>query len=121
MPSHTPAAQDTTKKIRFTIVDVQFLTQKPENDFQGDPVVNDRLRNDWLRKDIFRDVEPESCLEDILDYVEDNSGMLVGLMKVTCTGGEAEEVPASFKSTIPSLSGFYPDGWVWEREVKVVK
>jgi hypothetical protein len=105
----------------FTIVDVQFLTQMPDNDFQGDPVVNERLRNQWLHQEIFSDFEPDSCLEEILDYVEDNSGMLVGLMRVTCTGEEAEEVPASFKSIMPSMSGFYPDGWVWEREVQVVK
>jgi hypothetical protein len=105
----------------FKIVDIQFLTQMPSNNFQGDPEANQRLRNDWLYQDICCDSEAEYCLEEMLDFVEDNSGMLVGFMKLQLAENEVEKIPAPFTSKMPSVSGMYPKGWIWERKVEVVK
>ena len=105
----------------FKIVEIQFLTQMLSNNFQGDPAASQRLRNEWLYQDISCDNDPEYYLEEILDFVEDNSGMLVGFMKLRCVSSEPEGIPSSFTSKMPSVSELYPKGWIWERRVEVVK
>jgi|AACY02.1.fsa_nt_gi hypothetical protein len=99
----------------YKIKDIEFLTQMPENDFKGDPSVNAQLKREWVGETIVCDYEPEGHLDEVLNYIEDNCGMLVGHVQLECVGKRHPKTPNSFTEKMPSLSGMYPAGWVWVR------
>ena len=105
----------------YQITRIDFLTQMPENNFQGDPKRNNELINEWQGTTIRCDHEyPSEHLEIILNYIEDTCGMLVGNVDLKCLGKRNRKTPNSFVEEMPSLSGRYPAGWVWVRTANLV-
>jgi hypothetical protein len=104
----------------YQIKSIEFLTQLPKNNFEGDPDMNRRLQSEW-RGDI---VECQSIAEDhldeLLDFIEDNSGCLVSSVYVKCL----DSVPAGTQNHIirkfASKSDNYPKGWVWFRSACLI-
>jgi hypothetical protein len=106
----------------YKIKEIEFLTQLPENEFKGDPAVNSCLKDEWLEEEFdCSEQDPDYHLEFILDYVEEKCGMLVGHVALECIGILDPETPESWSEDFPSLSGRYPEGWVWERRAKLIQ
>ena len=99
----------------YKIKEIEFLTQMPENNYKGDPIINAQLKGDWVGETIVCDYEPEGHLDEVLNFIEDNCGMLVGHVQLECVDKLHPKTPKSFTGKMPSLSGLYPAGWVWVR------
>ncbi len=107
----------------FTIQQIDFLTQMPENNFMGDQLVNSRLQAEWTNEVIVidDDILLEELLAELLNYIEDTSGMLVRHAVVLCDECKINDSSFTYVSQFPSLSGAYPPGWVWTRMVTLAK
>ena len=99
----------------YQIKSIEFLTQLPDNDFLGDSSLNLRLQKEWRGDIIECESLPEWHLDEVLDFVEDNSGCLVSSIYVNCIGKVPKDVPASITRKITSKDCDYPLGWVWFR------
>jgi hypothetical protein len=104
----------------YQVKGIEFLTQMPDNEFKGDPITNARLQKEWLGETIQCNYEPESHLGEVLNFIEDTCGMLVGHVTLECVGKRDHETPTSFTENMPSLRGFYPAGWVWARKATLI-
>ena len=103
------------KMTTYKIKEIEFLTQMPENNFKGDSFINAQLQREWVGETIVCDCGPAGHLDEVLNFIEDNCGMLVGRVQVECMGKRHPKTPASIAAKMPSLSGLYPAGWVWVR------
>ena len=107
----------TTYKIR----QIDFLTERPDNNFEGNPVINAALQQEWIGEVIECKYEPDTHLDEVLNFIEDDSGWLVGHVTIECTGRLDPETPSSFVEEFESQTGFYPKGWTWVRKVTLLK
>jgi len=106
----------------YRIKEIEFLTQMPENNFKGDPLVNSRLQGEWLEEEFnCSEYDPDIHLDFIVDYVEEECGMLVGHVALECIGVLHPETPDYWSEDFPSLSGRYPEGWIWKRSAKIIR
>jgi len=105
----------------YKIKEVEFLTQMPDNHFKGNPQVNARLQKEW-RNNILdcSEQDAENHLDFIVNFIEDNCGMLVGHVTLECLSERDPNTPSSWREDMPSLSGRYPKGWVWERKATLI-
>ncbi len=104
----------------YKVTEIEFLTQMPKNNFKGDQALNAYLQGAWIGQVLECDANPERHLDELLNYIEDTCGMLVGHVIVECVGRRNPKTPKSFTETMPSLSGKYPAGWIWNRKATLV-
>ena len=103
------------------IISIDFATERPENNFKGNPDLNSQLVRDWLGEDLTVDEEDleyiDSLMDMVLNYIEDTSGWLVKNVVV-----KSDCVKEVFKEdySFPSLSGDYPENWMWNREISII-
>jgi len=98
---------------------VEFLTHLPENSFQGDEQENKRLRDIYTGGQVVINSDLDWHLPDILNFLEDHSGMLVGDAVVRCVDGPSPVAPATFEESFPHTRGIYPEGWIWHRRIRL--
>ena len=103
----------------YEVTYVEFLTQMPENNFQGDAQENRRLKELYTKGQIKIYSDPEWHLPDILNYLEDSSGMLVADAVVRCLDGPSPDAPATFEESFPHTRDIYPKDWIWHRRIRL--
>lgn len=103
----------------YELTYVDFLTHAPENDFCGDEDKNNQLKAKYTNCELTLSSDIEWHLSDILNYIEDESGMLIGDAIVRCVTGPCPDVPATFEESFVSTSSRYPDGWIWHRRIRL--
>ena len=103
----------------YKILFVDFLTQTPQNKYRGDDSENRRLKEIFTGVEVKLNSDPEWHLPDILNSIEDHSGMLVGDAAVVCIAGPSPSAPSVFEESFPSTRPGHPEGWVWHRKIRL--
>ena len=104
----------------YELTYVEFLTHTPENGYRGDEKKNKELKEFYTNGRITLCSDLEWHLPDILNYIEDHSGMLIGDATVRCLEGPSPTAPATFEESFPHTRGLAPDGWVWHRRIRLL-
>jgi hypothetical protein len=118
---HSHQATTMPKAFTYQIVDIQFSTQSPENNFHEDQEVNEHLILEWVGKRIqIKQEDFKNRAEKILNFIEDRCGMLVRSATVKCISNPVGFKRKDFDYSFPSMSGRYPEGWVWKRQISLV-
>lgn len=118
-PTDPYAPHEDSLHTTYVLTYVDFLTQGPENDFCGDEEKNKQLKAKYTYCELTLGSDVEWHLPHILNYIEDDSEMLVGDAIVRCVKGPCPDVPATFEESFVSTSGRYPDGWIWHRRIRL--
>jgi hypothetical protein len=103
----------------YELTYVDFLTHGPENGFCGDEEKNKLLKDKYTYCELTLNSDVEWHLPHILNYIEDDSEMLIGDATLRCIKGPCPDVPATFEQSFVSASGRYPDGWIWHRRIRL--